>query len=153
MPAEVAKVRLRETAGVHGDLFREHRDLYGEDVATKLGWCLAVTDREYEAGLRARELYRERFSEVFGEVDLLMTPTVPTVAPPVEVGEIAVRDRLTLLTYPFTAIGAPALAIPCGLAEEALPASVQLAAAPGSDALVLAAGALLERELGAHRHE
>src|SRR5436190_17097078 len=42
MPVEVAKVRLRETAGVHGDLFRDHRDLYGEDVATKLEWCLAV---------------------------------------------------------------------------------------------------------------
>jgi aspartyl-tRNA(Asn)/glutamyl-tRNA(Gln) amidotransferase subunit A len=148
MPAEVAKVRLRETAGVHGDLFRDHRDLYGEDVATKLEWCLAVTDREYEAGLRARELYRERFAEVFNTVDLLLTPTVPTVAPPASVGEIAVRDRLTLLTYPFTATGAPALAIPCGPAEAALPASVQLAAAPGRDALVLAAGALLERELG-----
>ena len=51
------------------------------------------------------------------------------------------------LTFPFNAIGAPALALPCGPAEDGLPASVQLAGAPGDDALVLAAGRLLEGAL------
>ena len=51
------------------------------------------------------------------------------------------------LTYPFNALGWPALALPCGPAEDGLPASVQLAAPLGEDARVLAAGALLERAL------
>jgi Asp-tRNA(Asn)/Glu-tRNA(Gln) amidotransferase A subunit family amidase len=37
--------------------------------------------------------------------------------------------------------------LPCGPAEDGLPASVQLAAPTGRDALVLAAGATLEQAL------
>jgi Asp-tRNA(Asn)/Glu-tRNA(Gln) amidotransferase A subunit family amidase len=48
-----------------------------------------------------------------------------------------------MLTYPFDALGWPALALPCGAAEDGLPASVQLAAPQGADARVLAAGGLL----------
>ncbi|HEY7150871.1 MAG TPA: amidase [Solirubrobacterales bacterium] len=148
MPPGVADVRMRETAQTHAELFAEHRDLYGEDVAAKLDRCLRVTDAEYEAGRRARERYRERFAELTRGVDVLLTPTEPMVAPPVGVGDLALRDRLTRFTYPFDAIGAPALAIPCGPAEEGLPASAQLAGRPGADALVLGVGALLERALG-----
>ena len=46
-------------------------------------------------------------------------------------------------TLPFNTVGRPALALPCGPAEDGLPASVQLAGRQGDDALVLAAGALL----------
>ena len=44
-------------------------------------------------------------------------------------------------------VGAPVLALPCGPAELGLPASLQLVGRPGDDALVLAAGALLERAI------
>jgi len=44
-------------------------------------------------------------------------------------------------------LGAPALALPCGPAQDGLPASVQIAGPPGADSLVLAAGNLLERAL------
>jgi Asp-tRNA(Asn)/Glu-tRNA(Gln) amidotransferase A subunit family amidase len=47
-------------------------------------------------------------------------------------------------TYPFNALGWPALALPCGDAEDGLPASVQLVGRPGDDGLVLAAGRALE---------
>jgi aspartyl-tRNA(Asn)/glutamyl-tRNA(Gln) amidotransferase subunit A len=46
--------------------------------------------------------------------------------------------------------GWPALALPSGPAEDGLPSSVQLAAPPGRDALVLAAGAALEKTLSLH---
>ncbi len=64
-----------------------------------------------------------------------------------EQAEPHVRAGLTLLTWPFNVLGAPALALPCGSAEDGLPASVQVAGPPGADALVLAAGALLEQAL------
>jgi aspartyl-tRNA(Asn)/glutamyl-tRNA(Gln) amidotransferase subunit A len=147
MPPGVAKVRMRETAETHASLFAEHRALYGESVAVKLERCLRVTDAEYEAGLRTRERYRERVAELIRDVDVLLTPTLPLVAPPVGIGDLALRGRLTRFTYPFNAIGAPALAVPCGLAEDDLPASAQIAARPGGDALVLGVGALLERAL------
>ena len=147
MPPGVADVRMRETAETHATLFAEHRELYGESVAVKLERCLQVTDAEYEAGLRTRERFRERVAELMRDVDVLLTPTLPMVAPLVGIGDLALRDRLTRFTYPFNAIGAPALALPCGLAEDDLPASAQLAGRPGADALVLGVGGLLERAL------
>jgi aspartyl-tRNA(Asn)/glutamyl-tRNA(Gln) amidotransferase subunit A len=137
----------REAAEVHADLWREHRDLYGANVAAKVERAMAVTDAQYEAAMRGRELYRERMAALLGDVDLVLAPTLETVAPPVGLGDLALRERMIRLTYPFNAIGAPALALPCGPAEDGLPASVQLVGRPGEDALVLAVGALLEREL------
>jgi aspartyl-tRNA(Asn)/glutamyl-tRNA(Gln) amidotransferase subunit A len=148
MPPGVADVRMRETAETHATLFADHRDLYGQDVAAKLDRCLEVTDAAYEAGLRTRERYRERFAELTRGIDIVLTPTEPIVAPAVGVGDLALRDRLTRFTYPFDAIGAPALAIPCGPAEDGLPASAQVAGHPGADALVLGVGVLLEGTLG-----
>ena len=145
MPPGVQHVRMRETAETHVRLFSDYRDRYGHDVAEKLDRCLEVTDREYEAGLETRERYRERLAELMRGVDVLLTPTLPMIAPPVGIGDLALRPRLTQFTYPFNAIGAPALAIPCGEAESGLPASVQVVGRPGMDALVLGVGALLDQ--------
>ena len=66
-----------------------------------------------------------------------------------EIGDLEVREALISRTYPFNLLGWPALALPCGSAEDGLPASVQLVGGPGQDALVLAAGRLLEAALAA----
>jgi aspartyl-tRNA(Asn)/glutamyl-tRNA(Gln) amidotransferase subunit A len=82
-------------------------------------------------------------AELMADVDLLVTPTLSVVAPPAGVGDLVLREQLLRFTYPFNAIVAPALALPCGPAEHGLPASVQLVGRPGEDALVLAAGRAL----------
>ena len=147
LPESVGAVFMREVADVHRDLFREHADAYGENVRTKIERCLAVTDEEYERALRALDDYRERCAEIVADVDLVVTPTLPCVPPPADVVELEVRQRLILFTYPFNCLGWPALALPCGTAEDGLPASVQVAGPKGADALVLAAGEPLERSL------
>ncbi len=114
----------------------------------KIERCLAVSDTAAAAADRERERYRERLDAIFADVDLLLTPTLPIVAPRVGAGgtgDLEVRERLIENTYPFNAAGLPALALPCGPAEGGLPASVQLVGR--DDALVLAAGRLLERAL------
>src|SRR6185437_13120745 len=100
---------------------------------------------------RARAEYGERFAELVGELDLLVTPATPFVAPPADVDELEIRAGGISLTYPFSALGWPALALPCGSAEDDLPASVQLAASRGADALLLAAGHLLASRPGPDR--
>jgi aspartyl-tRNA(Asn)/glutamyl-tRNA(Gln) amidotransferase subunit A len=137
----------REVAQVHRELYEEHRELYGDELATKIERCLAVTDDEYAAALRALAEYREQAAALFETVDLLLTPTLPCVAPPVGLGDLALRDRLTRFTFPFNMLGAPAAALPCGAAEDGLPASVQLVGAKDADGLVLAAALQLEAAL------
>jgi aspartyl-tRNA(Asn)/glutamyl-tRNA(Gln) amidotransferase subunit A len=137
----------REVADVHRELFAEHADSYGETVRLKIERALEVTDAEFERALEGRERYRVRLAEATAGVDLVLTPTLACVAPPAPADELALRGTLTQLTYAFNAVGWPAVALPCGPAEDGLPASVQLSAPPGRDALVLGAAAALERLL------
>jgi len=135
---------MREVADVHRALFQGNEELYGDNVRGKIERALRVSDGEAAAAERERAEYAERFAETFGGLDLLVTPTVPFVAPPADTDELALRCVTTALTYPFSSLGWPALALPWGRAEDDLPASVQLAAPSGQDALVLAVGRVFE---------
>ena len=147
LPREIGVVFMREVADVHRDLFAEFGDSYGENVRTKVERCLQVTDADYRRGVQARAEYTERAQAALDGVDLLLTPTLGFVAPPLPVDDLEIRDRTVRLTLPFNALGWPALALPCGPAEDGLPASIQVAGQSGADALVLAVGEVLEREL------
>jgi aspartyl-tRNA(Asn)/glutamyl-tRNA(Gln) amidotransferase subunit A len=146
MQEETYSVFAREAADVHRDLFERHRDLYGDNVRTKIERCLAVGDEEYETALAARTRYVADFNAAAEGVDLVLTPTTVCVAPPL-MDDLELRETMIKLTYPFNATGWPSLALPCGPAEHGMPASVSLSAARGQDALVLGVGAALERLL------
>jgi aspartyl-tRNA(Asn)/glutamyl-tRNA(Gln) amidotransferase subunit A len=138
---------MREAADVHRALFPGNEELYGDNVRGKIERCLRVTDAEAAASERDRLEYRERMAELLDGLDLVVAPTVPFVAPPADIDELEIRAGAISLTYPFSSLGRPVVALPCGVAELGLPASVQLAAPAGDDARVLAAGRLLESQL------
>ena len=140
---EIGALFMREVADVHRELYAENGELYGEELAVKIERCLAVSDAEAGRAEQARVEYRERCLELLEGCDLLLTPTLQCVAPPTGIGDLALRERLIANTIPFNTLGWPALALPCGPAEDGLPASVQLVGRPGADALVLAAGGRL----------
>lgn len=147
---DVDPVLMREVADVHRELFAENADLYGEDVRGKVERCLEITDAEVAEGEAARARLVDEVESVFDGLDLLVTPTLAFVAPRVRAsapGDLSYRRSMIQFTFPFNAVGFPALAIPCGRAEDGLPASVQLVGRAGDDALVLAAGRLLETAL------
>ena len=147
LPEGIGKVFMREVAESHRGLFPEQADAYGENVRAKLERCVAVTDAELGEGRNRLEEYRERAAAALSGIDLLIAPTLAFVAPPAVEDDREIRDAVIRFTYPFNALGWPALALPCGPAEGGLPASVQLVAPAGEDARVLAAGALLEAGL------
>lgn len=147
LPGDMNPAFQAEAADVHRELFAEHAELYGENVRRKLEAAFAVSAEAVEASRTEREAYRGRALEALQGYDVVLTPTMPMVAPPVGIGDLALRERMISLTRPFNATGWPALTLPCGPAEEALPASIQIAARPGADALVLAVGEALEAAL------
>jgi aspartyl-tRNA(Asn)/glutamyl-tRNA(Gln) amidotransferase subunit A len=147
LPEGTTPLFMREVADIHRELFAEHGELYGENLRPKIERCLEVSEAEAASAAVARGEYeRQAFAALEG-FDLLVTPTLGFVPPPAEVDEIATRESIVRFTYPFNLLGWPVLALPCGLAEEGLPASAQLVGRPGSDGLVLAAGARLEAAL------
>ena len=104
---------------------------------------------------RGQQFGEQVVEELFGDVDVLMTPTVPLL--PVRAGSIARRSLLRTLpsmlpraamTGPWNACGFPALSIPVGMSSEGLPIGVQLVGAPGSEALLLGLAASVEQAVG-----
>jgi aspartyl-tRNA(Asn)/glutamyl-tRNA(Gln) amidotransferase subunit A len=147
LPTTLGKAFMREVADVHRDLFAESADSYGPNVRAKIERCLEVTDTEAAEAVNRRNGYREDADAALGELDLLLTPTLAFVAPPLPADEREIREALIQFTFPFNALGWPALALPAGAAEDGLPASIQLVGRPGADALVLAIGQELEASL------
>ena len=129
----------REVGDVHRELYAEHAELYGENIRGKVERCLAVTDAEYVAALAARRRLAERALEALEGYDLLVAPVLSCPIPPVDAVEVDVRAAMTLYTFPFNALGWPALAI----------GGFQLVGRPGDDGLVLGAGLRLEAALKA----
>ena len=84
---------------------------------------------EYEAGLAALKEYQAAVDKLFDSVDIIITPTVPVVAPPIA-GPI---DGMKILrnTWPCNAAGTPAISIP--LKTTGLPVGLQLIAKRGED--------------------
>jgi aspartyl-tRNA(Asn)/glutamyl-tRNA(Gln) amidotransferase subunit A len=153
-PADAGDYDLfaHDVASVHEALFSEHGDEYGDEVAHKIERCLEVGETDGREAAERREAYRARCAGLLAGFDLLLTPTQPSVAPRVEDAvDDALRERVIRFTYPFDSLGWPALALPCGPAEDGLPASVQLAAPQGADALVLGLGMALEHALSVSR--
>jgi Asp-tRNA(Asn)/Glu-tRNA(Gln) amidotransferase A subunit family amidase len=147
MPSNIDSSFQREVADVHRDLFAEHRERYGANVGWKVERALEVTDDQYAESVAARERYRVEAHQALDGFDLLLVPTIGTVAPPRTVGERDLRPTILRFTEPFNVLGWPALALPCGPAEAGLPASVSLVAPSGRDAFVLDTALALEAAL------
>jgi aspartyl-tRNA(Asn)/glutamyl-tRNA(Gln) amidotransferase subunit A len=147
MPANIDPSFQREVADVHRDLFAEHAELYGANVRRKVERAFEVTDDEYEESVLARGHYRIQALEALAGFQVLLVPTIGTVAPSRSLSERELRPTVLRFTEPFNVLGSPALALPCGVAEHGLPASVSIVAPAGDDALVLGAGLALEAAL------
>jgi aspartyl-tRNA(Asn)/glutamyl-tRNA(Gln) amidotransferase subunit A len=111
-----------------------------------------ILAKDYLRAQRMRQVMQAALDEIFGEVDLLVTPTAPTTAHPI--GEpytevdgrpIEPFDLLVGLTAPFDLTGTPALSVPCGFSPEGLPIGLQLAGRAWEEPLLLRAGAAYEQ--------
>ncbi len=102
-------------------------------------------DAYYRRAQQVRTLVRSDFDAAFADVDLLLTPTSPTVAWPL--GE-KFNDPLTMYlsdidTVSVNIAGLPAVSVPCGLAH-GLPVGLQLIGPALSEATLLAAAGLYQ---------
>lgn len=106
----------------------------------------------YLQAQRFRRWYRDQVRQLFQQVDLILAPTTPCVAPNIgqqvmllDGTEVLVRPNLGLYTQPLSFIGLPILSVPIQRPGK-LPLGVQIIAAPYNEALILRAAAILEAQ-------
>jgi aspartyl-tRNA(Asn)/glutamyl-tRNA(Gln) amidotransferase subunit A len=146
---------MRSGDGDLTSLYEETRhDGFGAEVKRRimLG-TYALSSGYYEAyygrAQRVRTKIADDFRDAFGRVDLVVTPTSPTVA--FKLGERTENPLAMYLsdyfTVPMSLAGIPALSLPAGLSE-GLPVGLQLAGPAFSENRLLDAAHALERAIG-----
>jgi aspartyl-tRNA(Asn)/glutamyl-tRNA(Gln) amidotransferase subunit A len=123
----------------------------GAGASSLLGWGEAHRKEEAEARGHAGRV-RVRFDGIFRAVDLLLTPTTPYVAPPIDAAEVDLGDGTTIdvhrggpswHTTAASVAGLPALSVPFATSSEGLPIGVQLIGRANAEDALLAAAEVL----------
>lgn len=105
-------------------------------------------DAYYRQARRVQTLIRRAYRDAFTKVDVIATPTAPSIA--FKLGE-KLSDPLAMYledvyTVGVNVAGLPAVSIPCGL-DDGLPVGFQLIGAMGADGSVLSNAHALEQAL------
>jgi aspartyl-tRNA(Asn)/glutamyl-tRNA(Gln) amidotransferase subunit A len=115
------------------------------------------TAADYIHAQHRRRAFTERMRAALGQVDALLTPTLPIPAPPLANYETAfvvhgkeLPGGPLRLTFPFNLTGQPALALLCGFTALGLPISMQLVAAQFNEATLLRLGHAYQRATDWH---
>ena len=117
-PDGVYPAFAREIAEVHADLYPATASATAR--ASRARWTSRARSPTQRPRPRRRARALPRADRRAATIDLLVTPTLPMVAPPTGVGDLALRERMIELTFPWNVTGSPALALPCGPAEDGL---------------------------------
>ncbi len=145
--APFGQILLWEAWQVHRDQVESHPERYGPETLRLLRTGSTVSDDACAAARRRRDDLLPRAAEVYRDVDVLVTPAAPFVAPvttpPVDTPEGELEGMFTGV---FNFTGDPALVLPCGW-DGGLPVGIQLSAPRGSDMALLAAAGLIEPAL------
>jgi aspartyl-tRNA(Asn)/glutamyl-tRNA(Gln) amidotransferase subunit A len=134
-----------DAAAVHRDRLAQHPDWFGQDVRHRLEVGAALASADYVLARRTQSEGRRRFENFFAKYNLLLLPTTPSAALPIEgTGAIEAARQLTRFTAPFNLTGLPALSVPAG-GMNRLPFGIQLVAPHWRESAALQAGVILEQ--------
>jgi len=147
-------ILLYEFNQILGDEYRAEPDknLFGPIVRDNIAKGEKVSREFYRKALRERAQQQAQFRRVFRQVDALITPTMPTVAP-VLTASGDTYDRGRQFNLPFSWAGVPSASIPCGFDAHGLPIGMQIVGDLMREALILRIAAAYERATDFHlRH-
>jgi aspartyl-tRNA(Asn)/glutamyl-tRNA(Gln) amidotransferase subunit A len=108
-----------------------------------------VSGSEYVQAQRVRRVGQRHLAELLGQVDVVATPTISMIAPPLD--SVFGPDLETRLHTPYwDAVGNPVLALPIGFVE-GMPVSLQVAAPPFAEDILLRVGRAYQQHTDWHR--
>ena len=150
-------VQAAESFAYHADHVERTPELYQPETLRRIRSGENISATEYIRRRRELDQERRRAHDIFAEVDLLVTPTMPIPAPAIadlKKDPAALRPaELALLrnTRPFNVWGLPAVSVPCGFTKSGLPIGLQIAGPYWREDLVLRLAHAYEQATGWHK--
>lgn len=137
-------IGLAEVGSVHRQWINEYADTYSEAVLRRMQAGCEILAVDYIAAHTDVARLRGEAETALHEVDALIVPTTPRVAPRIGAPDLL---GLTRFVRPFNVTGQPAVSIPAPV--EGLPVGIQLVGKLGDDRLLLEIAAALEESMRA----
>jgi len=140
-------VMMAEAAALHGPRVAGREREWNPQTLARLlpGFALPATAYLRAAGARAHALGR-LVADLFADADLVVLPTAPCTAPPIEdpaVAEdaafVALANRVGAYVGPFNYTGLPAASVPMGFDRAGLPIGLQVVGRPFAEGTILRA--------------
>jgi aspartyl-tRNA(Asn)/glutamyl-tRNA(Gln) amidotransferase subunit A len=148
-----------EAATIHAQWMREQPGAYGAHISGRMYPGYAIPAPYYIEALSRRGPVLKAFAdEVFGQVDVLVTPTIRTCLPTlaetdIDHGPPGTEHRFMAVsanTRPFNYLGLPAVSAPCGLDPNGCPIGLQIAGRPFAEGRVLKVADAYQRDTDWH---
>ena len=125
-----------ESWAYHKEFVARSPELYQPQTLARIRSGEKISAADVEHGKRELASAREAIKQIFKEINLLLTPTVPIRPPSIDElkenpDKLRPAELLMLRnTRPFNVWGIPAISLPCGFTKSGLPIGLQLAGAP-----------------------
>ncbi|KAL3515446.1 hypothetical protein ACH5RR_022348 [Cinchona calisaya] len=122
-----------------------------QDTRTNLALFRSFTGSDYVAAQCLRRRIMHYYTEIFKQVDVIVTPTTGMTAPLIppaalKSGEsnLQVSGNLMHFVVPANLLGLPAISVPVGYDKQGLPIGLQLLGRPWGEASILRLAAAIE---------
>lgn len=136
-----------EAAAYHLEWLRTVPDKYTAEVRQRLMAGLTIPAVDYVNEMRLRRELTEGVRELMTRYDVLLSPTCPQV--PSRIEEVGATGYLyTMFTAAWNLTGQPVIAVPSGVAEHGMPASISFIGRPFEEARVCQVADAYERAAG-----
>jgi aspartyl-tRNA(Asn)/glutamyl-tRNA(Gln) amidotransferase subunit A len=144
-------VHAAEAWTYHREFVERTPELYHPETLRRIQSGADITAADYIRGRQRVQSLRRTTAEMFRTADVLVTPTVPAPTPKIsellaDLDQLRPRELVLLRnTRPFNVLGLPTITVPCGCTSSGLPVGLQLTAAAGAEANLLALANAWER--------
>jgi aspartyl-tRNA(Asn)/glutamyl-tRNA(Gln) amidotransferase subunit A len=152
-------LQIAEAYAVHAEFVARDPELYQPETLRRIRTGQNVSPETVLECRRDLERARRDIVSIFADVDVLVTPTTPIVAPTIaelkQNPDLLRPQELLLLrnTRPINVWGLPAISVPCGFTEGGLPIGLQIIGPHWGEAVVLQVAHAYEQATTWHKRE
>ncbi|WP_057914691.1 amidase [Peribacillus muralis] len=124
-----------ESSYVHKERIQTSLHMFSEDAKSTFTRSKGITAFDYITALKKREELTRKVSDIFADVDVMITPTTPVTTSDVHTEQVTINGMTELLgdcmiryVSLFNITGHPALNLPAGITQSGIPVGLQFIA-------------------------